>query len=730
MKEHLVVVVNNPYARRKQSHQNDEIEEIAPAIAESTNETTTALSASANKPRANSAASALVISASDKAGMDGIDRSRIDSIILRESGNSLFMQQQRKRDLKVDEKIAECKRRLFQHDKSNPQWRSELQKQIDKEVPGIIAKRPIRSTCVVVDMDMFYMACELLARPDLIDKPSCVGGGMILTSNYKARRYGVRSAMAGWIGDKLVEELSGGKEKLIHVPSNFDLYQQKSAVVRSALAEFDPNLRAYSLDEAYLDMGPYLALKLTKQWDHQQIKTALAAKINTCTLNDETIVVDATEFTLDETDVVDDTESSHDDDDDARDDCSSRDVLEQFSSSFCERVLSEIVHDMRNRVCQQTGGLTCSAGLAPNFLLAKIASDKNKPNGQCMVGSSHDDVIAFLYPMATRKVSGIGRVTDKMLNAFSISTVQQLFEERALVRFLFQRATSASLLYASLGCSPFNGAVADFGAESCGGQKGISRERTFSTGRSWAEINARLEGIGQLLSSDMKRKNIWARNITIKVKLHTFDCLSRSKTMSAGIYIQNDEDLVRSATEMLRELRNEFKGNQFSVRLLGIRCSNFRDDNEQKAGGGIERFLQHKVDSRTPNIADSIPNCHEINWRHQDDAYRAPGETTEILLPPLKGSDVEVVGSPLVLGTETGSTSVDVPTTPVHTACIECPLCQKSFASVDNDGLNRHIDQCLNGSMVRQAVREARTADTLEARKKRRLLDYFGSSRP
>ena len=39
------------------------------------------------------------------------------------------------------------------------------------------------------------MACELLNRPDLNDKPACVGRGMILTSNYVARRYGVRSAM-------------------------------------------------------------------------------------------------------------------------------------------------------------------------------------------------------------------------------------------------------------------------------------------------------------------------------------------------------------------------------------------------------------------------------------------------------------------------------------------------------------------------------------------------------
>eukprot|EP00980_Cylindrotheca_fusiformis_P019301 scaffold6625_cov163-Cylindrotheca_fusiformis.AAC.2 len=53
-----------------------------------------------NNNNGGNTASALIISASDKAGMEGIDRSQIDAIILRESGNSLYMQQQRKQDEK------------------------------------------------------------------------------------------------------------------------------------------------------------------------------------------------------------------------------------------------------------------------------------------------------------------------------------------------------------------------------------------------------------------------------------------------------------------------------------------------------------------------------------------------------------------------------------------------------------------------------------------------------
>ena len=82
---------------------------------------------------------------------------------------------------------------------------------------------------MVVDMDMFYFACHLSLFKDkglpplvsymnemrpLSSIPACVGGGMITTSNYVARRYGVRSAMAGFIGDALVRELSGGREEV------------------------------------------------------------------------------------------------------------------------------------------------------------------------------------------------------------------------------------------------------------------------------------------------------------------------------------------------------------------------------------------------------------------------------------------------------------------------------------------------------------------------------------
>jgi DNA polymerase kappa len=699
--------------------------------------------AASSTTNTTASASALVISASDKAGMEGIDRARINAIILRESGSSLFMQQQQRRDAKVDERIQALWLKLQEQEKTGA-WRLALQHEIDQEIPAILSKRRVRSAAVVVDMDMFYMACELLTRPELAERPACVGQGMILTSNYKARRFGVRSAMAGWIGDKLVEELSGGKEHLVHVPSHFDLYRDKSMIVRKVLAEYDPHLRAYSLDEAYLDVGPYLALKLSKKWEHERIRSALSnteandEQQDACVTNDQ-------------------------DEDEATPWSRSQDILASYPPSVCLQAASEIINEMRQRVCDETGGLTCSAGVAPNFMLAKIASDRNKPDGQLLVGSDHDSVVDFLYPLPTRKVCGIGRVTEKTLNAFGIQTVRDLYEERALVRFLFLPTSAKTLLRASLGCSSSDEKPSSED-ETSQGQKGISRERTFQSGKSWVETNSKLEEVARLLSSDMQQKNLFAHTFTIKVKLHTFDCLSRSKTMPRGKYLQAPDEMVALVTDTLRDMRKDFKGGQFNVRLLGVRCTNFQGDEERSDAHrmNIEKFLcsKHQADAaragpRSPPPRLSGPFPRETNqtkridpqlkiesfFCNKPEAAEGPrlsptAKMTTAVSTPRKHRSVS---SPMLESSMDSATPIAVAAAPcaipelpaavpvetIAAAMVHCPVCNRAFRETDNEALNQHVDACLNGSMVRQAVQESAQEEQGRA-KKQRLSDFFG----
>ena len=84
------------------------------------------------------------------------------------------------------------------------------------------------------------------------DKPMAVGGmGMLSTSNYAARKFGVRAAMPGFIAKKLCPEL-------IIVPGNMETYAEEAEKIRQVFRVYDPNYLPMSLDEAYLDLTDYL----------------------------------------------------------------------------------------------------------------------------------------------------------------------------------------------------------------------------------------------------------------------------------------------------------------------------------------------------------------------------------------------------------------------------------------------------------------------------------------
>ena len=660
------------------------------------------------------AASALIISASSaKAGMDGIDRARIDAILLQESGNSKFMQEQRRRDEKVNERIQLYR---AQRQAASPHDYA-VTPALEEQLNQWQASQSVRSTCVVVDMDMFYFACEALERPDLKDVPACVGHGMILTSNYPARRFGVRSAMPGWLGDKLVEELTQGTQRLIHLPSNFELYQQKSIQMVEALKEFDPYLKSYSLDEAYLDLGPYLALYLQQQMgetkNHPDVSFQSIPSITSGNRTDNL-------STWDHHSIVSTLQRGQDISSLSRE-YDPAAVLRAFSNVVCRHGLEQIVLFMRRRVETTTGGLTCSAGMAPNFSLAKIASDLNKPNGQCFVDPS--SVLDFVRPLAVRKIPGIGRVTEKILNAHEIMTVQDLYDHRGLVNWMFPPATRDFLLKASIGCmgSSNSSNTKDLDDDDHGNlhhpneadhQKGISRERTFQSNDCWTTLNCKLEEIARMLSQDMIRKKVLAHTVTMKVKLDDFHVYSRSKSLKRGVYIQTHPELITVVSSLMAQIRSEHFAtlkdgkHSFSCRLLGIRCSNLVEEEEFSSSQkeNIEKFL----------------------------SASAPPPTTT--LPPSSGARV---GSKLddvryysTMKVVHGASQSSNTTTTVSTASsdshVECPLCQRKFLVSENSALNQHIDSCLSGSTVRQVVRESTEIITRDQpRKRQRLTDWW-----
>ena len=109
---------------------------------------------------------------------------------------------------------------------------------------------PIRKI-IHVDMDAFYASVEQLDNPQLKGKPLAVGGdgkrGVISAASYEARKFGVKSAMAGNLAIKLCPEL-------VFVPPRFERYSEISKKIRSIFYRYTDLVEPLSLDEAYLDV--------------------------------------------------------------------------------------------------------------------------------------------------------------------------------------------------------------------------------------------------------------------------------------------------------------------------------------------------------------------------------------------------------------------------------------------------------------------------------------------
>ncbi|MEP5763673.1 MAG: DNA polymerase IV [Halieaceae bacterium] len=104
-----------------------------------------------------------------------------------------------------------------------------------------------------IDADSFYASVEMREDPALADKPIAVGGsserrGVIATANYRAREFGVRSAIPSARARQLCPQL-------IIIPPRFDLYRKVSGQFREIFADYTELIEPLSLDEAYLDVS-------------------------------------------------------------------------------------------------------------------------------------------------------------------------------------------------------------------------------------------------------------------------------------------------------------------------------------------------------------------------------------------------------------------------------------------------------------------------------------------
>ncbi|MFY8188385.1 MAG: DNA polymerase IV [Flavobacterium sp.] len=109
----------------------------------------------------------------------------------------------------------------------------------------------VQRKIIHIDMDAFYASVEQLDFPELRGKALAVGGnehrGVICAASYEARKFGVRSAMSGFLAKKMCPQL-------IFTPPRFERYKEISKKIKAIFLEYTDLVEPLSLDEAYLDV--------------------------------------------------------------------------------------------------------------------------------------------------------------------------------------------------------------------------------------------------------------------------------------------------------------------------------------------------------------------------------------------------------------------------------------------------------------------------------------------
>lgn len=218
------------------------------------------------------------------------------------------------------------------------------------------------------------------------------------------------------------------------------------------------------------------------------------------------------------------------------------------------------------RAIYRETGLTCSIGIAPNKLLAKIASDMEKPDGLTVIEES--DIATRIWPLPTRRLRSVGPKTEERLRSLQVTTIGELARiplERLVAHF--GRSHGYLLHQAARG-------IDERALVTHWEPKSLSRETTFqediADGRVLRQVLARHT---QDLAHRLRTRGYRARGIAVKVRYVDFTTHTRAVTLEQAT--DQAEQLMNAALQCLARFSLAKK-----VRLLGVRLSGLKEQGD------------------------------------------------------------------------------------------------------------------------------------------------------
>lgn len=338
-----------------------------------------------------------------------------------------------------------------------------------------------------LDMDAFFAAIEERDHPRLKGKPIVVGAdpeggagrGVVSTSNYKAREYGIKSALpisAAW---RLSEQAKkAGKPEVIFFGGNFKKYGEVSKKIMDIISEYSQKVEQASVDEAYFDLS--------------------------------------------------------------------------FCKNFHEA--KEVAKKIKMAI-KKREKLTASVGIGPNKLIAKIASDMQKPDGLTIVGADH--VEKFLDPMSVRKIPGIGPKTEIILKNMKVATISDIkkYPKEKLIEIFGKWGAEMYQKARGIDNSPIE---LEYEAKSIGEQETFAKDSRVAT-MIFEKMNLLCQGV---METFWNSEFTAFKTIAITVRFDDFETKTRAHTIPAGISRAGDLFNKPSKENLTKKLKFE------AVRLL------------------------------------------------------------------------------------------------------------------------------------------------------------------
>jgi nucleotidyltransferase/DNA polymerase involved in DNA repair len=201
-------------------------------------------------------------------------------------------------------------------------------------------------------------------------------------------------------------------------------------------------------------------------------------------------------------------------------------------------------------------GLSASLGVATNKLVAKVASDRDKPGGLTVVATGEE--AAFLAPLPVRVLWGVGPVTAEKLTEMGVTTVGDLAQfPQEILRERFGSYGTAMARMAQ--------GVDERPVMTEREPKSVSQERTFSQDITDEDALCRqLWDLSQRLGNQLRRKELAAETVAIKLRYSDFTTLSRQMRLS--VPTDDEREIYRAALVLLRRAWQRGR----PVRLLGV----------------------------------------------------------------------------------------------------------------------------------------------------------------